>query len=204
MEKQLLTKNTTKTLTPEQFNKLSIRKRKILIVEDVIKQINSGKILRVKARTYNNVKNLRFNSLSSAKEAIDAGALKCEACARGAMFLSSVKFKNKLNIHQFSNFDFHYKKRNYMSPNGVKGTKFLSEEFAEQEQSEIEVAFEGTLAVIFDYTSNPDMEIYNPCLQFRKDAIAKWKKTKKSYTRQEYILIQICKNIIKNNGKFKP
>ena len=194
------------TLTTREFNKLSRPKRAVLVAKDVISQIKSG-ILKVK-HIYCAVK-ISKNTSPEADAATIFRQKKasCQACARGALFLSAVKFKNVLQICDISNQNFSYRDNND-TYNTNNHTVYLSEEFDRKQQALIETAYEGRVyGRLDDFKSVDEYDAQiDRSLKFNEVVLSKYKKLPKprTYKKDAYLLITICKNIIKNNGTFKP
>lgn len=213
-------------LTTNQFNKLSRSKRAIIIAKDVIDQIKLGLYVPghsystdiVKTRTFDEKDPLLLNLLEQDAATIlrnpENYKIKCEGCARASLFISTIKFKNKLTVEEMKHNDFSYDFDNpYCYTNEGISTKYLSEEFSPYQQALIETAYEGGRfgCELLDNFSEHMKSKFNSerdkALEFNKKISLKWKKWRlasKRPLKSKYLLIKICENIIKNNGTFKP
>jgi hypothetical protein len=215
----------------KEFLKLPKNERAVIIAKDVIVQIkggiyktNTGRytscFIKEEFRPENNIdyrytdiymKERRKLENSDACEIInnmDPKAITCQGCARASLFISSVKFKNKLTVGQVFGARFDYKDSDYNNDKPGDGTKYLSEEFSETQQSLIESCYEGRF-IGPDYMEKTDGGVKS-AIDFRKKVLQKYKKyylsetPKKKLRKLDFLLVEICKNIIKNDGQFKP
>lgn len=178
----------------EQFEKLSVTKRRIVIAKDVLNQMRTG-FLVPKSGIY-----VRSNELSKAsnddlelKEVFDKDK-RCIACGIGSLFVCSVKLFNKLkladvatNYSMFSPFE--------ISKENIH--QYLKEYFSEFELDKIEAAFEKTDSLYNRsiYTKGKITTITNASKYFDTPA--------GSNLNGKQRLKAIMNNIIKNNGIFK-
>lgn len=193
------------SLTTKEFKRLSKSKRAVLVAKDVIKQIKAG-VLRAR-HTYCSINYGKLSLDTDVATALRKGEVKCQACARGALFLSTVKFKNVLQLGDISNHYFSY----YPSDDtwsSDKHTVYLSDEFSREQQALIETAYEGReYGKLSDFKNIDEYnKQINKSLEFNKLILSKYKKLPKprTYKKDAYLLIAICNNIIKNLGVFKP
>jgi len=159
--------------------------------------------------------------------------IRCTGCARASLFISAIKFKNQLSIGEVYNTNFNYKDE-YDSDDDPSGTQYLSEEFDRWQQGLIESAFEGIIygAELIEedeiepyhddwkdswdtdseekhYRTAKARNYYAKLVlasKMRDKYLKKWKtlERKGRLSKDNYVLTQICKNIIKNNGVFVP
>lgn len=179
-----------KVITPEEFEALPKNERKILVAQDVIAQLKSKQLIAFTG-DYLDITKQKCSPDDSARDAIINEEIKCTVCARGALFISAVKFKNKLKVGDLFG-EFTYTQPNYSSG---RNTKFLKTLFTENEQKQIETVFEGV-----EYVNNDKLS--EKLLNYRHGLIQKRKREKSKLSIDNYVLINICQNIIDNNGKF--
>jgi hypothetical protein len=204
-------------LTTKQFNKLSRAKRAVIIAQDVIDQIRE-KIYKPNHRYNTEVfKNIYSEDGIEQKDAStilkeQPHTIKCEGCARASLFISAVKFKNELTVEEVidARNGFDYEESTYSENTG---TDYLSNEFDKEQQALIETAYEGGRfgEDLLDNMSDRKAKSFNQsldtALEFHKKASKKWKNwpyKSKRPTKTNYLLTEVCKNIVKNNGTFKP
>lgn len=213
---------TKKILTTEEFDALDKAERCVLIAKDVISQIKVGSI---RAITGDYVRSFKTKAITQpwshedAQCAIKDPTFKCESCARGSLFISAVKFKNKLNIEEVNDARF-----DYTNIESQKGTEYLGEEFTVKQQALIETAFE--FKQVNKLSEQIDMFIpeiiekdeYHEIVEFYKNKVRAiefnikytkaWTKLKAGgktkFKKADYILTKICENIVINNGEFQP
>lgn len=207
-----MVKSKSKVITPmtmEEFDKLSRRKRACIIAEDTIAQIVS-KIYTPKHAYNTTIADDPF-ALMDAEDAStfirkNPQGIKCVGCARASLFISAIKFKDKLSLGQARKATFGYKQGT--------ATEYLSEDFSREQQALIECAYEGNTHFGFELLQHmPERKGREFARQrslasrFRKKIKKRWQNWKSAARRPEfnsYVLIMICKNIIINNGTFKP
>lgn len=186
-------------LTPEQFNALPINEQKVLIAQDVIAQ------LALENYNTNHTAYIEFEEEHTivrdlpAREVLLEPSAPCTVCARGALFLSMVRYKNHLNMRQVMNAGFDYHLVDDEDNNGL-GTRFIASVFSTKEQSEIESVFEAqNFLDMTDFDDDYDVmkERFMKLLNFRNTSLEKPHTKKK-----QHLLICICENIIENNGTF--
>ena len=123
---------------------------------------------------------------------------KCEVCALGSMLLSYVRlFNNVESVDRVDEYDFDFI------------FEKLSDVFPKNTLVIIEGVFEGTLIneeLLFnDYYSSKNKlkisQIEKRILKFRKKVFARCKQRGKK-AKAEAVLSAICRNIIRNKGKF--
>lgn len=175
-------------MTTEQFEALPKNEQKILIAKDVIQRMDSA-LYEVSVGNYLQPEHSLYSlpKSSDAKTAIVSGLANCTVCARGAMFLSMVVFKNRLNVDEVINYGFgyHTEVEDY-----CEATDYLSTAFSQAEQAQIENAFEQTYSYGIRLNSE-ESRLAAMCFgsEFNEDNDR---------------LHAIMQNIIDNNGEFKP
>lgn len=191
------------TMSTAKFNALPRSQRAILVSQDVIQHVKSG-LLSVSTGNYlsiyRNKKRIDYpdNPRQDAKTSFLNKKAHCTVCARGALFVSSVCFRNELTLDQASGYDF-----DNDSDTG-KATRYMRKDFSSYQQYLIEVAFEGNAFYAYDPIHERDYP-----LAWRDEIQEEWQKQvtklpayKKPFN--AYLLISICENIIENKGTFKP
>lgn len=169
----------------QKFDLLSNREKRVLIAKDVIKWIRSG-MLRPGTGGYLNRGDFIRSGRKSTDEICDLlleGKVKnCHVCAKGAMFLADIIRRDNFTVADLGfYFNSNIPRVNY---------------FTEHQKNLIETAFEG---------SNYCMKWDNDKDEFKTSPLAgKAINFSKIYKKSEDRLIAIMKNIIKNNGTFKP
>lgn len=162
-----------------KFESLTLKGQKMRIVKDAIAQIIAKKFI---AKSANYLQLIKGDfSTDSLQTILKSENLKCECCAKGALFASCVIETNKVNIKQ------DYGKE-YFQKNKLKKWFDLSE------LDLIEMAFEGVSVIdsnniLHDINRNPT-ELYLKGKRF-------YRKYKSNKTR----LLAILNNILEN-GKF--
>jgi hypothetical protein len=185
-------------ITPEEFEALPREEQKVLIAKDVIAQIKAGKI-KIETGDYIYPLNRVENSKASAREAMLENRFPvCNVCLRGALFLSSVKFKNKLTVDNAIHTGFRYP-----DDSGLSGaaTEFIV--FTPEEQALFECMFEddngfgdaiidedqGNKAV--DKRSDYENEYFDLPVGHEDN----------DFSKDEYIVIRAMRDVIANKGK---
>jgi hypothetical protein len=78
---------TTKLMTQEEFNKLSINEKRVAIAKDVIIRINNGNFIEARGHIFQGeIEDYKYSDKLDPKTAINTK--KCEVCARGALLCS--------------------------------------------------------------------------------------------------------------------
>lgn len=176
-----------KVLTPSEFKRLSKSARAILVAKDVIKHLRL-EIYNAKSGHYVNFKGKNFDTYSdqSARECLIDNRMRCEVCARGGLFLSMVRFKNKLSIRNANNASF----TTYSSAVG-DATKFMRDTFNMVAQELVEAAFEQSTKIACR------LSLYEAkaAKAYGKSLGARVRDSKEN-------LIVLMKNIISNKGVF--
>lgn len=186
----------TKKVKVIPFNKLSPSQKRIAIAKDVLQQLKTKKYTAQNSAYIKDVKMLdgatitdyddsRFWDIQEKFEKIK----NCKVCALGACLMSATKFVNKLKFN------------NVLSVFELKRSENVKSIFTEIFSSEqillIETAFES---------DNGDMKYGKEALHKNIDTedIHKCNKFYSKYKKDESRMIAIMKNIITNNGIFKP
>ena len=194
-------------MTTAEFNALDSRKQRILVAKDVIAQLKAKKFKATKG-TYVAIKD---QALSDAVEESSTEQLherfktikQCAVCARGAMFMSTVRLGNQFQLNQMDT-----------EWNGPIATveagevdERLKSVFASDQQYLIEAAFEGRdinsqLYEVMTYDDNGSSLKANIFEDMYNLILAKAKIFYKRYKKSDNRMIAIMKNVIKNKGKF--
>ncbi len=180
------------TMPKSKFNKLSPAKKRMVIAQDVLdrielKQLSAINNITIADEGYNDSvfvpSAIRDKPL---QEQLCNINLRCEACAKGSLFLAFIGISNNFPVEK-GNF-----KQIYISTDIDDGhLAELVKIFDAEQLDAIEVAFEGE---VFNWTRISDT-LKTKALKFYK---------RNNKINPNVILIAICKNIIKNNGTFKP
>lgn len=188
--------NLPKPITTEQFNKMPVKKRRIMVAKDVLLQLEAGKI---KAETghYIQLKFVPDIDLKDSREDIKKNYDKiseCRVCALGASIMSCTRLGNQLKFEDIG--------AGVASLNNSATKGLLRKVFTPKQLMLIETAFEGhspsstrVASYLFGlsrYDSLTNKEVED-CNKFR-------------YRIEDVNdrLGAIMKNIIKNKGIFKP
>jgi hypothetical protein len=160
----------------KSFTKLSAAQKRVAIAKDVLKQIKAQKML-IESNAYWNVEadNLEFDTQVD-KAILCKRDTKCTCCAAGAAVLSGIRLFNKVTI---------------AAENGGYSERVKSEYFSQAQMGLIEAAFEESSGA--HLSGNRNSQKYKKACRFN-DGI----------DNDETRAIRIFKNIIKNNGEFKP
>lgn len=176
------------SMTEEEFNSLPHEKKKVLVAKDVIKHLNSKKII---ARQMSNVKFVgkKFNYYADPKGSIKeymcsapADDHDCAVCAKGGLFMSIIGRANKL---QFEDVYFG------TTVSSSVFNQVLYNIFGREQIDLIEIAFEGRSDFYWMGMVKPQDRL--AAIEFNKNVLDPDKK-----------LRAIMENIIKNNGEFRP
>lgn len=176
------------------FSKMSKANQRVAIAKDVIMTIKAKKI-KISQGSY--VTNDELSEeIGNYEKPVELQKLlakvdePCEVCAKGAMFICDIMRRNDFKVSDNTNIE----DERIIS-------KRLSQYFPQQQLDLIECAFEE--GVQQDYTKT--LSIRNDDGNWIYSEIAKEAmEFGERYKRSEDRLIAIMKNIIKNNGTFKP
>lgn len=182
-----------KSLTPSQFNKLGQRIKAVLVAKDVIKQLNAN----IYQTTSGSYINLTYRVPHNSADLLDARAcllkpkdikLECTVCARGALFLSGIRFKDKLTLEDIDSADVGGSVLPHDERESTKGI------FSHRQILLIEAAFEGFCN--FECEDGSDLYIADIIKSYY------YSFGTNSNNASENRLIGIMKNIIRNKGVF--
>jgi hypothetical protein len=194
-----------KDLTKEQFNALPQNEKAVLVAKDALEQLNA-KVLRVASGNHyvNLVHELMTNEHSDfktcdAREEILKGKVTCDVCARGGLFISTVLFRDEMNLWEADGADFRYTDTTNRVVR-LDGTGYMEDIFSKEQQALIESAFEGS-----EYgRAHTTPEKINDAWEFRRTVRNAYMKTNFAESSDTFMFKAICNNIIENNGTFKP
>lgn len=203
-------------MTTKQFNRLSKAKKAVLVAEDILLQLTTEKYI-ANTGTYIMIEKSEFELNVEKEDDIKSNFDKinhCEVCALGSVLLSCTKMGNLLT---FNDINIENSSIDSINNNNVK--KLLSSVFDTHTLLLIETAFEGYEPFEYAYNLNEYKEywelegneyseaadrfaknIYEETLSFEECAACT--KFFRKYKDDDKRLRAICKNIIKNNGKF--
>lgn len=167
-----------------KFEKMSKTKKRIEIAKDCLLRIKIKQFdLSTRGYTINGIFQYgKYNQ--SVKDVVNSKKMpECSVCAKGLMFLSYVGRVNDCILDEVEDSTY------YESKTMTK----LNEIFSMVQLDLIETAFE--CSVIHDeyYYNNRYRKLFDQSIIYAKQ-----------FNSREGRLISICKNIIKNNGKFDP
>jgi hypothetical protein len=175
-------------LSIAEFSKLPSKQRRTLIAKDIIKRINDTQYIASTGRYLNRYDFDAIEGTAQVCNIIKKRKVICTVCARGALFLSSVVFRNAFKVASTNDLDFAY---------DGKSTKSIGKDFPIKMQAMIETFFEGTTYGNLDYNIVRDILRYR--LETHKNLY-----NERSYVNIDtYLLLEICNNIIRNKGDFK-
>ncbi len=165
-----------------KFNKSGKPGKRIIIAKDIIKLLES-KVISAKKRVYIKSAYLTEHRYDNMRDILP-NAPTCQVCAIGAIFYAKVAITNNHSLSEIDGYD-----------SRAALSRVLLDVFTERQMTIIEAAFESR-----DYGSRMEMNdvshgVINKALEFRKE---------NKLGSQHKTLIAIMKNIIKNNGTFKP
>jgi hypothetical protein len=188
-------------ITIENFNELSLEEKRVAVAKDVINQLNN-KVISTDYFGYLNLNN--YGELFKAGKSNEQvnnilPDIKCDVCALGGMFISLIKYTNHCTVNELSE----------VGQDEID--KRLKEYFSEGQLCLIETAYE-------QFTDNYNYRdgavvVYEGVYQDFKleklgiteddlDRAAQFNYD--NYYHKDISLINIMKNIIENNGTFKP
>lgn len=172
------------------------------IAKDVISRLRRKKLKIKQGNGYIlPIEDVVLNMDISLQPQVELLESKCEVCALGGMLLSYVRlFNNVESVDRVDEYDFDFI------------FEKLSDVFPEKTLVIIEGVFEGMLIneeFLFDppryYLSKDESkkisQIEKRILKFRKKVLARCKERSKK-AKAEAVLSAICRNIIRNKGKF--
>jgi hypothetical protein len=170
--------------------RLSKREMAVAIAKDVLHRLKLEK-LTLKFGNYL-LPNGSFPSTGSLQEKIDKAEANCQVCALGGMFLSYVRLHNKVQCENMC----------IDSPLALIVDK-LSKVFTQTEIALIEGVFEGVVfnSYLISSTQNVPL-LVSACEKYRRMIIKRAKVGNEYGLMHQYLLTTICRNIIRNKGKF--
>jgi hypothetical protein len=201
------------TISTSAFNKLSKKKKAVLVAEDVLAQLKAEKYI-AKADTYITFNDAQFDGGQDIKSSFD-GEWKCKSCAIGSMLLSCTHLGNKLTFGDIGIYENDSIVINEDMYNAAVKALFNSV-FHPHQLLLIETAFEGyndwdgmssneikKEKEDFEYNRNSHrwaQDVMNETLSYEE--CVKCNKFFLKYQNDEKTLIAICNNIILNSGEF--
>lgn len=190
MEKQMSAKN-------KKFWAATKGEKRVMIAKDIIKQIKAGHI-RPKTGAYIKLSKNKFVKTDGPLDQY-FDKTPCNACALGSCFISLVTVGDKLKISDVANTDYDGDYFMTRIENDSPWRDNLREIFPSLQLSMIESAFE--VSHMRDERDGDIGEIYQ---DDNRRTIKKSIMFGRKYVKSSDRLIAICRNIIKNEGKFKP
>lgn len=205
-------------ISPEEFNALSREQKKVLVAQDILDQLEVKKYTASRG-SYVNMYNVNADKVeSSAREQLIDGSIHCEVCARGALFLSSVRYKNKINLLDARRAIFYYNDEPDLGR--ISATDFMEDVFTKQEQGIMEAIFENSVRYIVsgydfeldgcayedeDINGNPYptefIELRDKFHNYYDKIVDDYaKRDDENERRDEFVLKAMMQNIIDNNG----
>jgi hypothetical protein len=167
--------------------KLTKAQMRVAVARDVIKRIRARSIKPTSGLYLNTSFHLDISRNDVSKQIIEQLPKKCEACAIGGMFLSSLRLYNK------------YKPNKYLltgNANDTLGPVSTLISSVSMREDQLKKYFTdkqlGLIENVFETTHNINHQRINVFLE------------KHNKSSRAVLLIAIMKNIIKNKGTFKP
>jgi len=172
----------------QDFSQLTQAQQRVVIANDVIKQIKANVYFATNNNYINNSGFEGCNLKSSVQTLLIEGKTKrCEVCALGCTFLSIIRYENNLTIKEY--LDSHLGEFS-------SGRERMLKYFTKEQLGLIETAFERSTSFII---GNSDFDEAMAAKDFWTNF---W-----DYSYQinpNELLTNIMLNIIANNGTFKP
>ncbi|HMT01702.1 MAG TPA: hypothetical protein PKD00_00090 [Burkholderiales bacterium] len=173
----------------DYFNSLSKEEKKVALAKDAIAQIKAGRTIPTNVTYFKSLQDEDFDIQKN----IDK--IKCEVCALGCLFISYIKYNNKYNTKDLE--------EDLIDEIILED---LSKYFTEKELVLIELAFEKwSYDAFLDFDTKISRGIaadrYVEELDITDEEIDMASEFNGDRNADE-VLIEICKNIIKNKGKF--
>jgi hypothetical protein len=175
-------------LTPAEFNKLPRSEKAVLVAKDVIKQIKAEHYFATPgdyiSLTYDKEK---IRESASAQECLINNKLECEVCIRGAIFVSAVRFKNKLTVEQVE----------YAGFNDVHGRRtnantFTKDIFSKSQQELMEEFFEANEYSSQECNTKDTIAVRAYAMDVAENRVLD----------ADVRMVEAMKNVIRNDGKF--
>jgi hypothetical protein len=196
------------------FSAATAAEKRVLVAKDVIAQIKLKRIEAVSGAWVNPTRYAAFDpdgpnvtndgnvaNRSAQKDLLSGATGTCSCCALGAMFVSCTLFNNQttaLDLHQIQ------WSLGDMIEADEKLSNGLNKFFSAQQLRLIEQAFEGGHGQFTEDVDAGDEESDNPADRAAVKLSQRLLSWEDKYRNDEDRLIAIMKNIIKNNGTFKP
>ena len=182
------------------FKAASPEQKRVLIAKDVIAQVKAKKYVPkrgtwqqvvMKGFDYRDDHDDKANERSLQLALIGDEVGTCECCALGSMFLSCTLFNNKVTVEQANDTN-----TGGVIHNRLKHENGLNRFFTNKQLVLIEIAFElgyGAFRDEIPYKFGVSATLENKAINFGF-----------RYDNEDARLLAIMRNIVKNNGEFKP
>ena len=185
-----------KKLTNTQFRKLKKTEKAVEVAKDVIIQINRRKFIPTHRAyiypTFNGDEYINTTAKTGSIQKEMSNLIKCECCAIGGMFMSAINLGNSMNFEDSNIYG-----ADACDLSDEKPKKIFESIFNKKDLLLIEACFEGSHSNL----SRVATEAYS--IHFNSiDEANLCDLFKKSYNNPADIMIAICKNIIRNKGRF--
>lgn len=189
------TKEVIVTISKAKFDKMSKAKQRIAVAKDVLDRIKFGQFKGVGGVmiSSSNLQNLKRWG-SSVSQELQCSDFQCCVCAKGGLFMAHIGIVNGISFNDIEN----------ETDLDSKDMQSLEKIFSRHQLSLIETAFERDT---FDWNDKITHSERNACIQFYKkhntgegSSLVGCNADRNNTN----LLAAICKNIIKNNGTFKP
>lgn len=175
------------TITKKEFDKLSKKKQRLAVVQDVLDRIKLGQFKPKAKQFVGQLKtSVELEDVEQVSEILKSLDTKCEVCAKGGLFMAYVGIVNCYERKTYTNTI----GNGIGQENNSTEMKMLSKVFSIKQLNLIETAFEK-FAYDWNVAELSNEEIYS-AISFGK-----------IHNTQEKRLKAICNNIIKNEGEFK-
>lgn len=167
------------TISKRKFDALSKKEQRMAVVQDVLDRIKLGQ-LKPEHLTFCYIKTpARLKGVMQVSELLKTTETTCQVCAKGGLFLSYIGIVNS------------YERNGVMSSNNdAKEMELLSKVFSKKQLTMIETAFERS---DFDINEELGGNTIDACITFGE-----------KFDTAEERLDAICKNMLANEGLFKP
>lgn len=178
------------TMSKAEFDKLSSAKKRMAIAQDVIDRIKFGQFIARNGTFCKLSENWdRLEKDVKIEEALKNPKKVCEVCAKGGLFMAYIGIKNNFDADDLSSYGLSaYVGQELNAPEMI----MLSKIFSKNQLSLIESCFEN-----IEYS-------WNETLSERQKLRLNYFVVTHRRLSDNSKLTAICKNIIKNNGTFKP
>ena len=175
-------------MTNKEFEQLPKNKQRVVIAQDVLAQI-AANFIKPERQVFLALKRpLHVNLTGSVKKlAKTKQIVGCESCANGALLMALILKNNRFTMQDYLSYQGFVCK---LDEKDTKGLKLLLEIFSREQLALLESAFESGVN----------------CLDITFTGATKGKLTKflKKHGKKgpESLMIEIMKNVIKNDGNF--